>query len=95
MATEHHRDTLQRSENVLGEFANGTGGTYFHNSNDLQGGLQQLMAGPEFLYVLEFSLDGVKRDESYHALSVKVNRAGVNVQARSGYFAPKAKKRGN
>ena len=93
MATEHHRETVQRAENVLGELANGTGGTYFHNNNDLQGGLQQLMAGPEYLYVLEFPLDGVKRDESYHALSVKVNRPGVTVQARSGYFAP-AKEKG-
>lgn len=94
MAMEQHRQTLERAENVLGELANGTGGTYFHNSNDLQRGLQQLMAGPEFLYVLEFSLDGVKRDDSYHAISVKVNRADVIVQARSGYFAPKAKTKG-
>lgn len=91
LATEYHRETLQSAENVLGELANGTGGAYFHNNNDLVGGLQQLMAGPEYLYVLEFSLDGVKRDESYHALSVKVNRAGVSVQARRGYFALSAK----
>ena len=50
------------------------------------------MAGPEYVYVLEFSLADVKRDESYHALSVKVNRSGVNVQARQGYFAPKKSK---
>lgn len=92
LAAEHHRETIQRGENVLGELADGTGGTYFHNNNDLQRGLQQLMAGPGYLYVLEFSLDGVKRDESYHALSVKVNRPGVTVQARSGYFAPAEKK---
>lgn len=93
LATEQHRETVQRAENVLGELASGTGGTYFHNNNDLQGGLQQLMAGPEYLYVLEFSVDGVKRDKSYHALSVNVNRPGVTVQARSGYFAP-AKEKG-
>jgi len=94
-AGEYHRESLERAENVLGELADGTGGTFFHNSNDLQGGLEQLMAGPEYLYVLEFSLDGVKRDESYHALSVKVNRGGANVQARHGYFAPKAGKKKN
>jgi VWFA-related protein len=92
-AVEYHRQTAERAGNVLGELADGTGGTYFHNSNDLQGGLQQLMAGPEYLYVLEFSLDGVKRDESYHALSVKVNRGDANVQARRGYFAPKQGKK--
>ena len=92
MAMEYHSDSAERAGNVLGELADGTGGTYFHNSNDLQGGLQQLMAGPEYVYVLEFSLADVKRDESYHALSVKVNRSGVNVQARRGYFAPKKSK---
>jgi VWFA-related protein len=92
MAQEYHRDTAESAGNILGELADGTGGTYFHNSNDLQGGLQQLMAGPEYLYVLEFSLANAKHDGSYHRLSVEVNRGGARVQARRGYFAPKTSK---
>ncbi len=92
MAQEYHRDSAEHSGNILGELADGTGGTYFHNSNDLQGGLQQLMAGPEFLYLLEFSLADVKHDGSFHGLSVKVSHAGASVQARRGYFAPKTSK---
>ena len=42
MAVEYHSDSAERPGNVLGELADGTCGTYFHNSNDLQGGLQQL-----------------------------------------------------
>lgn len=90
-ATEQHRESVQHADNVLAELADGTGGTYFHNNNDLQGGLQQLVNGPEYVYVLELSLDGVKRDDSYHSLSVKVHRPGVNIQARHGYFAPSSK----
>jgi hypothetical protein len=67
LEAEHHRETVQRAENVLAELAMGTGSTYFHNNKDLQRGLQQLMARPEHLYVLESSLDGVKRDESRRA----------------------------
>jgi VWFA-related protein len=93
MAQEYRRDSAEHSGNILGELADGTGGTYFHNSNDLQGGLQQLMAGPEFLYILEFSLADVKHDGSFHGLSVKVSRAGASVQSRRGYFAPKASKK--
>jgi VWFA-related protein len=91
-AQDYHRETGERAGNVLGELADGTGGTYFHGSNDLEGGLHQLMEGPEYLYVLEFSLDGIKHDGAYHALSVKVDRPGVHLQARHGYFAPAADK---
>lgn len=90
---EYHRESAELSESVMGELADGTGGTFFHNSNDLQGGLEQLMIGPEYLYLLEFSLADVKRDASYHPLSVKVNRGGLHVQARRGYFAPRRAKK--
>jgi VWFA-related protein len=89
---DYRRETEERAGNVLGELADGTGGTYVHNSNDLDGGLHQLMQGPEFLYVLEFSLDGIKHDGAYHTLSVKVDRPGVHLQARHGYFAPRPEK---
>jgi VWFA-related protein len=89
---DYHRETGERAGNVLGELADGTGGTYFHGSNDLEGGLRSVMEGPEYLYVLEFPLDDVKHDGAYHTLAVKVNRPGVNVQARHGYFAPAADK---
>ena len=72
----------------MAELADGTGGTYFHNSNDLQGGLQKLMTAPAYVYVIELSLANVKMDGTYHPLDVKVNRKGLNLQARRGYFAP-------
>lgn len=77
---------------VMAELANGTGGTYFHNSNDLEGGFQLLTVEPEFIYLLEFSADKVKNDGSYHELKVKVNRKGIVVQTRRGYVAPPRKK---
>jgi len=89
---EYRRETGEQSGKVMGELADGTGGTFFHNSNDLLGGLEQLAEGPECLYVLEFPLDSVKRDGSYHELAVKVNRNGVRVQARHGYVAPRPEK---
>jgi hypothetical protein len=41
------------------------------------------------MYILELSLDKVKPDGAYHRLKVKVNRDGLQLQARRGYFAPK------
>jgi hypothetical protein len=63
--------------------------TYFHNSNDLEGGLNRLTARPEYLYLLEFHPSNLKQHGRYHQLKVKVNRRGVKIQARRGYFIPK------
>jgi VWFA-related protein len=78
------------NEDVMAELADGTGGTYFHNSNDLQGGLQELTVVPEYVYLLELSLQKVKADGSYHPLKVKVDKDGLKVAARRGYLAPRA-----
>jgi VWFA-related protein len=90
---QNKRNTMTQSENILAELAEGTGGTYFHNSNDLEGGFNQLAAAPEYVYVLELSLDKIKQDGSYHHLKVKVDRGGLKLQARRGYFAPKKEKK--
>ena len=37
----YHGETMNMSEDVMSEFANGTGGTFFHNSNDLAGGFKR------------------------------------------------------
>jgi hypothetical protein len=73
----------------------GTGGTYFHNSNDLTGGLKNLTAEPEYIYLLEFSLENGKQDGTYHRLKVIVDQQGLKLQARRGYFAAGAADKGN
>jgi hypothetical protein len=34
--SEYQRSSMSLNEAIMTEFANGTGGTYFHNSNDLE-----------------------------------------------------------
>ena len=92
LQAEYHRSTMTSNENVMAELADATGGTYFHNSNDLDAGLKALTAMPECIYVLELSLADVKQNGSYHRLRVKVDRDGAQLQARHGYFVPKPAK---
>jgi len=89
---KYHGDMMNLDEDVMAELANGTGGTYFHNSNDLEGGFKSLTQAPECVYLLEFSPTKLKADGTYHQLKVKVDRQGMKLQARQGYFAPKPEK---
>jgi VWFA-related protein len=86
-------ESMRENQDVMSELADGTGGTYFHDSNNLEGGLKTLAAGPEYLYLLEFSLQGVKLNGSYHPLKVEVSKSGLTLQARKGYFAPQPPKK--
>lgn len=79
-----------QADDVLAELANGTGGTFFHNDNDLKGGLNLIAARPEYVYLLGFSPQELKYDGAYHGLKVTVkNSSHLTIQARRGYWAPR------
>jgi VWFA-related protein len=80
----------QENQYVLGDLAYGTGGTFFHNSNDLQGGLRLAGLAPEVSYVLAFSPQNRKMDGQYHLLRVEMaKKSKYSIQARRGYYAPR------
>ncbi len=93
---ESRKETMRHSGAVAGQdllaaLAAGTGGTYFHNSNDFGEGFQQAGAAPEIYYVLSFSPQDVKLDGEFHRLKVALNRHEPwSIEARRGYFASKA-----
>jgi VWFA-related protein len=90
--SDYNRSSMTFAEGSMESLADGTGGTFFHNRNDLGAGFKALTETPGVVYVLELSLDGVKQDGTYHRLKVKVNRDGVDVRSRRGYFMPKPEK---
>ncbi len=75
---------------VLAELAQGTGGEFFHNNNDLKAGFGALAGSPVY-YILAFAPADVKPDGKFHALKVTLaeKEKGATIQARRGYFAPK------
>jgi len=81
------QETLARNE-MMADLAYGTGGTFFHNNNDLNEGFRRTADTPEFIYVLGFSPQ--KLDGKFHKLKVDLkDREKLTVQARSGYYAVK------
>jgi VWFA-related protein len=88
----YRQSSMKLAENSMGELADGTGGAFFHNRNDLDAGFKAITQPPESIYMLELSLDGVKANGTYHHLLVKIDREGTVVQTRRGYFIPKPEK---
>jgi hypothetical protein len=87
--SQYQRESVVVQENVLAEVTDGTGGTYFHNNNDLGLGFRRLASPPEFVYVLGFSPRNEKLDGGYHTLRVALrNSRDFSLQARQGYNAP-------
>ncbi len=75
---------------VLAQVAEGTGGEYFHNNNDMKAGFGRL-AGSPGAYILAFAPKDLKLDGKLHPLKVKLaeKETGYSIQARRSYFAPR------
>jgi VWFA-related protein len=83
-------DRLMVVNSAMTDLAQGTGGLFFHNNNDLNAGFHQLGLAPAVTYRMSFSPEGVIADGSYHKLKVKLAHSeSYSVKTRPGYFAPK------
>ncbi len=83
------REQSEQSD-VLEELADGTGGAYFHNNNDLKGGFQRLASAPTYSYLLGFSPLKPVYDGKYHNVKVLLStKEKYDIQARRGYYMPK------
>lgn len=78
-------------QDVLAELADGTGGKFYHNRNDVDEAMRQAGAAPSTSYLLSFSPQNLKLDGRYHTLKVAVaSKQKYDVQARRGFFAPRS-----
>ena len=72
------------NQQVLAALADGTGGFYIFNTNDLLGGLERIGREQNEFYILGYS-PGDTPEGSCHTLKVKMNPGGLHVRSRSGY----------
>jgi VWFA-related protein len=81
----------QAKDDAMAVLASGTGGNFYHDSNDLLRGFRELGMVPETMYVLGFSPSHVESDGRFHSLKVRLAASkGFSLQARLGYLAPSA-----
>ncbi|HXY25734.1 MAG TPA: VWA domain-containing protein [Candidatus Acidoferrum sp.] len=78
-------------EDILAQLADATGGKFYHNRNDVDEAMREAGAAPAVSYLLGFSPQNLKIDGHYHTLKVTLtNKQKYSVQARHGYYAPRA-----
>jgi len=91
--TSYRVQTQSAQSEILDDLALGTGGTFFHNRNDLDVALREAVAAPAASYLLGFSPQNLKLNGSFHTLKVSLaGKQKFNVQARRGYYAPRTLK---
>jgi VWFA-related protein len=82
--------TLSRvaeNQDILQSVAEETGGRAFLNTNDIQGAVRRAADDARMTYVLGYYPTNEIWDGRFHRVEVKVNRPGVDVRHRKGYFA--------
>ena len=72
------------NQQVLAALAEGTGGFYIFNTNDLLGGLEKIGREQNEFYILGYAPTD-SPEGSCHTLKVKMERGGLHVRSRSGY----------
>lgn len=85
---ERNEDLMnQNPEGGLNELAGQTGGLFISNTNNPGQRLRQVDEDLHVYYLLSYSPRDQNFDGRFRQISLKVNRPGVEVQARKGYFA--------
>jgi VWFA-related protein len=77
---------IRRSE-ILQSLAENTGGKMFSN-NEPAAALREIVRNSSAFYLLGYASAKNPADGKFHKIAVRVKRPGVEVRARSGYFAP-------
>jgi VWFA-related protein len=72
---------------TLSEIAAATGGTAFHNSNDILIGLKRAFADGREYYMLAYVPGNPNADGKFHAISVRLRDKKLSVKAKRGYWA--------
>ncbi len=75
------------AQNTLAALSEGTGGFLIYNTNDLRAPLRRVDEDINTYYEMTYTPDIKQYDGHFRKIAVKLDRADVKLQSRSGYFA--------
>lgn len=88
-AVQNDLDSNFASQETLVTIANDTGGKAFLDSNDFSKAYAKVQADSETYYVLGYRSSNPNQDGHFRRIQVKLNRPGVKLEYRLGYYGPR------
>jgi VWFA-related protein len=76
------------TQEVMGTLSTETGGKAFLDSNDFAPAFAQVQRDTSAYYAIGFHSSNPARDGRYRKLTIKINRPGIKLEYRPGYYAP-------
>jgi VWFA-related protein len=76
------------TQEVMATLSSDTGGTAFFDSNDFAPAFAKVQADTSAYYEIGFHSTNPARDGKYRKLQVKIDKPGVKLEYRPGYYAP-------
>jgi len=76
------------SQEVMSTLSSDTGGKAFLDSNDFAPAFAQVQRDTSAYYAVGFRSANPARDGRYRKLTIKINRPGIKLEYRPGYYAP-------
>lgn len=83
-------ETASANQQVLYALAKGTGGFPIFNTNDFLAGLEKVYKDLSEYYILGYVPPNAIHEGTFHSIRVKVDRKGVEIRARNGYYDVKS-----
>jgi len=87
-ATVNAFDSNATSQETLVSLSGDTGGRAFLDSNDFGKVFTQVQQDTASYYVLGYHSSNPVRDGRFRRITVKINRPGLKIEYRKGYYAP-------
>jgi hypothetical protein len=84
-------ETAMNSHSTMNSVAEQTGGKAFYNTNDLNRAIRDSMEDGSTYYTLGYYPENKDWDGRFRRISVKVNRPGIKLHYRQGFFAVEPK----
>ncbi len=76
------------TQEVMSTLSTDTGGTAFFDSNDFAPAFAKVQADTSAYYAVGFHSTNPARDGRYRKLTLKINKPGIKLEYRPGYYAP-------